>query len=99
MIESRPAGVRFAVRVTPRASRNETTGWGPDGALKVRLTAAPVEGEANAALVAWLARLAGVRKGAVRLVRGASGRGKVVEIEGITAAALTAAIENALKAR
>lgn len=99
MIESRPAGVRFAVRVTPRASRDETTGWGPDGALKVRLAAPPVDGEANAALTAWLAGLAGVRKGAVKLVRGATGRSKIVEIEGITAAALTAAIEKALKPR
>lgn len=99
MIEGTPAGVRLAVRVTPRASRTEATGWGPAGELKVRLKAAPVEGEANAELVAWLARLAGVRKGAVRLVRGATGRGKVVEIEGITAAALAAALEKVLQAR
>ena len=55
-------GCRFGVRVQPRAARNEIVGV-QDAALKVRLTAPPVEGQANAALVAFLAEQLGVRRG------------------------------------
>ncbi|MBM4467450.1 MAG: YggU family protein [Chloroflexi bacterium] len=62
-------GVTFAVRVVPRASRNEIVGVQGD-ALKVRLTAPPVEGKANEALVAFLAQRLGVRKSQVEIVAG-----------------------------
>jgi uncharacterized protein len=52
------------------------------GALKVRLTAPPVEGAANDALVAFLAGALGVPRRAVRIVSGAAARTKVVEVEG-----------------
>jgi len=52
----------------------------------VRLTAPPVEGEANAALVRFLGRVVGVPASSVELLRGASGRDKLVRIEGLTAA-------------
>ena len=52
----------------------------------VRLTAPPVEGEANAALARFLGRLIGVPASSVELLRGASGRDKLVRIEGLTAA-------------
>lgn len=53
------------------------------GVLKVRLTAPPAEGEANAQLVEFLAREFGVPKSSVRITRGASSRNKSVEIEGV----------------
>jgi uncharacterized protein (TIGR00251 family) len=78
-----PGGVTFAVRVTPRARRNEITGE-QGGGLKVKLAAPPVEGAANAALCAFLAEQLRVRKTAVTLVAGQTSRQKVVRVEGVT---------------
>lgn len=80
-------GVRFAVRVQPRASRSEIVGVHGD-AMKVRLSAPPVDGAANEALVELIAAALGVGRRAVRIVSGASSRSKVVEVEGVTAAAV-----------
>lgn len=79
--------VRFAVRVQPRASRSEIAGVHGD-AMKVRLSAPPVDGAANAALVELIAEALGVGRRAVRIVSGESSRSKVVEVEGVTAAAV-----------
>jgi uncharacterized protein (TIGR00251 family) len=70
------------VRVQPRARRDELAGV-REGRLLVRVSAPPVEGRANAALCALLARVAGVSRGQVGVVRGASARDKVVRIEGV----------------
>jgi uncharacterized protein len=72
------------VRVQPRASR-ETVGGTREGALVVKLTAPPVDGEANAALARFLARLLGVPPSAVQLVRGAAAREKLVRVAGLRA--------------
>lgn len=82
MIEATAGGVRLRLRVQPRASRTEVAGVHGD-AIRVRLTAPPVDGAANEALVRLLAERLGVARGAVRLVAGAGGRTKVVEVEGI----------------
>ena len=74
--------VRFAVRVQPRASRSEIVGVHGD-ALKVRLAAPPVDGAANVALVELLAEALGVPRRAVRIVAGATARGKIVEVGGV----------------
>jgi uncharacterized protein (TIGR00251 family) len=67
------------VHVQPRASRDEIVG--PHGdALKVRITAPPVEGAANAHLVAWLADLCDVPKSSVTVVGGQHGRSKRLRI-------------------
>lgn len=76
------SGVRFAVHVQPRASRSGVIGVHGD-ALKVRLTAPPVDGAANAALVELLATLLGVRHTNVRIVSGQTSRMKTVEVTGI----------------
>lgn len=68
------------VQVQPRASRDEFAGLHGDR-LKVRLTAAPVDGAANAQLTAFLAAAFGVPKRQVALVSGAGGRAKTVRIE------------------
>jgi uncharacterized protein (TIGR00251 family) len=83
--------VRFAVRVTPRASRAAITGVHA-GALKVSLTAPPVEGAANAALIELLADALDVPKRAVRIEHGDHNRQKTISIEGITAAQLRALV-------
>lgn len=82
-VTPRADGARLRVRVQPRARRAEIVGW-REGALRVRVTAPPVEGEANAALSALLAGALGVRASAVTLVRGARGRDKLVRIAGLT---------------
>ncbi len=78
-------GVTFRVRVQPRASRNQLAGV-MDGALKVRLAAPPVEGEANEACLRFLAGLLGVPGKSVSLVSGHTGRNKTVRVQGLTAA-------------
>ena len=88
--------VRLAVRLTPRGGADRLDGWGRDDAgrafLKARVRAAPVEGEANAALEALLAKALGIARSQVSVARGATQRLKTVEIEGIDAAALEAAL-------
>ena len=81
---ARPDGRLLHVRVHPRAARAEIVGWRPDGALSVRVTAAPVDGQANAAVGTLLAAALGVRPSAVRIVRGATDRDKYVRVAGLT---------------
>jgi uncharacterized protein len=70
------------VRVQPRASRTEVVG--PHGdAVRIRLTAPPVDGAANEALIRFLAERLEVPRSAVRIEGGASSRSKVVAIDGI----------------
>jgi uncharacterized protein (TIGR00251 family) len=87
-IRAHAGGVRVAVRVQPRASREEIRGV-RNGVLEVALSAPPVDGRANAALIALLAERLQVPRRAVSLVRGETGRDKLVAIEGI-------AVEDAL---
>jgi uncharacterized protein len=75
--------VRFSVRVQPRASRSEIAGVYGD-ALKVRLSAPPVDGAANDALIEFLAHVFAVGRRDVRILAGEISRSKIVEIEGIT---------------
>ena len=83
--------MRVAVHVQPRASRSEIVGLHGQ-ALKVRLQAPPVDGAANAALVALLADRLGLPRRAVRIVAGASSRAKTVEVEGTTEGAVRALV-------
>lgn len=71
------------IRVQPRASCSEITGW-QEEALRVRLTAPPVEGAANKALIQFLADTLGVRKGDITLVSGDHSRNKCVRFESLT---------------
>jgi len=71
---------RFRVRVTPRAGRDALEGV-HEGVLRVRVAAPPVAGAANEALVRLLAQTLGVPRGAVRIVSGAAGRDKTVEVD------------------
>jgi uncharacterized protein (TIGR00251 family) len=82
-VQATATGVRLSVRVQPRASSNGVSGVHGE-ALKVRLTAPPVDGEANAALIEFLAATFGIPQRFVTLVAGASSRMKVVELEGVT---------------
>ena len=87
MLRDVAGGTALDVLVQPRASRAKL---GPihDGRLKVSVTAPPVDGEANAAVVATLAEAFGVRRAAVEIVRGERGRRKTIRIAGADRAAL-----------
>jgi uncharacterized protein (TIGR00251 family) len=77
--------VTFAVRVQPRASKNEVSGV-VEGALRIRLQAPAVEDRANEALCEFLAELLKRPKSAVRILSGERSRSKRVEVFGVTAA-------------
>ena len=77
------------VQVVPRASR-VAVGPAVGDRLRVAVTAPPVDGAANAAVIDALARAFGVRRAAVRIVRGETGRRKTVEIDGGSPAVLQA---------
>ena len=77
---------RLAVRLSPRGGRDAIDGWALDEAgrpfLKVRVSAPPVEGAANAALEALLAKALGLPRSAVSVARGQTARIKQIEISG-----------------
>jgi uncharacterized protein (TIGR00251 family) len=81
-IERTSSGVVVRVLVAPRSSGDKLLGL-HDGMLKVALTAPPVEGAANKALVAFLAKTLGVSKSSVRIVAGETSRKKTMSVEGI----------------
>jgi len=84
-------GVTLAVKVVPRAVRNEVVGWEGD-ALKVRLKAPPVEGRANEALIGFLAKTLGVARSQVEIVRGDTSRHKRVRVRGVSASSVWRAL-------
>ncbi|MBI3942105.1 MAG: YggU family protein [Chloroflexi bacterium] len=85
VLEDRGDHLLLAVRVVPRASQNGIAGIQGE-VLKVRLTAPPLDGKANAALIAYLADLLLIRPYQVNLVSGAAGRQKVIQLSGINLA-------------
>lgn len=80
------------MRVQPRASR-DSFGGERNGALVVRLTAPPLDGEANAALVRLLARKLRIAPTSIRILRGEAARDKLLRIEGASASAIRACLE------
>jgi uncharacterized protein (TIGR00251 family) len=86
--------VILKVRVQPRSAADGLGGVRA-GALVVRLTAPPVDGKANAALARYLGRALRVPPTAIEVVRGATGRDKLVRIEGLTAQAMRSRLESA----
>jgi len=80
-VQERGGAITFAVRVIPRASHDAIEGE-HQGALKVRLTAPPVDDRANDALIRLLAERLNVPRSAVRIVAGEKSRKKRVEIAG-----------------
>jgi uncharacterized protein (TIGR00251 family) len=73
-------GAALAIRVTPRARRDEIVEVLADQTIKVRLTAPPVEGKANEALVEFLAKVLDVPRSKIEIIAGETGRDKLVSI-------------------
>ena len=82
-LETRDGAVILAVRVQPRASKDEIAGV-MSGALKIRLRAPALEDRANEALCEFLAELLKTSKAAVRILSGHHSRSKRVEVRGVT---------------
>lgn len=83
-VQPTPGGVTIKVFVAPRSSANKVMG-AHNGAIKVALTAPPVEGAANKALVELLAKLLGVPRSTVSIVSGETSRQKTVKVLAISA--------------
>jgi uncharacterized protein (TIGR00251 family) len=81
------AASRLAVRVMPRSPRSKVDGV-RDGRLVVRVTAPPVDGAANDAVVETLARALGVARNAVRVAAGETSRNKTIAVSGVSPAEL-----------
>ena len=78
-------GSAIAVRVTPRASRNEIVEIQSDGTVKIHLTAPAHEGKANEELIKFLADVLGAPKTHIDIVAGATGRDKLISVIGMNA--------------
>ncbi|MCC7119829.1 MAG: DUF167 domain-containing protein [Anaerolineales bacterium] len=73
-------GSALALRVTPRAERNQIVGLLPDGTIKVQLASDPADENANQVLLSYLSEVLGVPKSRVEIVAGESGRDKLVSV-------------------
>jgi uncharacterized protein (TIGR00251 family) len=83
-IEQSAGTVTFAIKVHPRAKKNVITGQLGD-ALKLSLTAPPVDGRANLACIEFFAKLLKVPQSSVTIASGQGSRNKVVRVAGLTA--------------
>ena len=93
MAEDKPAfslhggkmGAAITVKVLPRSSKNEIAGILEDGTVKIRLTAAPVEGQANKALIDFLAEVLDIAKSKIEIIGGMTGKNKLISVIGLDA--------------
>ncbi len=96
-LHSGKTGAAITVKVMPRSSKNEIAGIMDDGTVKIRLTTPPVEGQANIALIRYLADLLGVPQGNIEIVAGQTGRNKLVTIIGLDAPTVQKLILKSIK--
>ena len=92
-IHESAGAVTFAVKVHPRAKKNAITGELGE-ALKVALTAPPVEGRANEACVEFFAKLLKVPRSSVSIAAGETTRNKIIRVAGITAEQVREQLKN-----
>jgi uncharacterized protein (TIGR00251 family) len=85
--------VRLEVYIQPRASRTALAGM-HDGVIKIRIAAPAVENAANRALIDFIAQQLGIAKRRVRIISGGASRRKVLEIDGVPADFIAAALES-----
>jgi uncharacterized protein len=94
-VQESTKGISFAVKVHPRARKNAITGT-VGNALKLALTAPPVEGKANQAVIEFFAALFQIPRSSVTIASGETSRNKVVRISGISRAAVEQRLNGAL---
>ena len=90
-ISATATGTLIRLRVQPRASRERLEGV-RDGHVRLRLTAPPVDGAANAACIAFLAKALDISRGQIHLQAGEKSRAKLLHIAGLTPAQVAAAL-------
>jgi len=90
--------ITFAVRVQPRASKSGVVGE-LDGALKIRLAAPPVDGEANEELIRLLAKLFGAPRQRIAILSGRTSKNKIVRLSGISVMEVEKVLAEALTRR
>jgi hypothetical protein len=95
LVQESADGVRFSVRVHPRAKKNAITGEVGDF-LKLALTAPPVEGRANEACIEFFAKLLKVPRSSVTIASGQTSRNKVIRVAGVTATYVNDRLQNEL---
>ena len=95
---AQPSTLRLQVHLQPRASRNRIVSR-QDDTIKVQVHAPPVAGAANAALIELLAETLGVPRRAIRIVRGKTGRTKLIEVQSSDVAACRQRLAQALQPR
>jgi uncharacterized protein (TIGR00251 family) len=83
MMSKSPNEVRISLRIQPGASRNEVAGFNK-GVWKFKIAAPPVEGKANKALLEFLSEVLNIARSRIAIVRGETGRDKVVAVSGLT---------------
>jgi uncharacterized protein len=83
-VRDSPAGATFSVKVHPRAKKNAITGEIGD-ALKLALTAPPVEGRANEGCIEFLAKVLSVPRSSITIAAGESSRNKLIRVAGLSA--------------
>ncbi|MCI0389999.1 MAG: DUF167 domain-containing protein [Acidobacteria bacterium] len=88
--------ITFAVRVQPRASKSGVVGE-LDGALKIRLAAPPVDGEANQELIRLLAKLFDAPRQRIAILSGQTSKNKIIRVSGISVEEVRKALRNCLK--
>jgi len=77
------SGAAFTVRIVPKANRTEIVGLQEDGTIKIRLMAPPVEGQANAELISFLAAFLGISRDDIEIVAGLDSRRKLISVYNI----------------
>ncbi|HEV8051056.1 MAG TPA: DUF167 domain-containing protein [Parachlamydiaceae bacterium] len=75
MWKTTPEGIVIAVKVTPKANKNEISGW-ENGELKIRITAIPEKGNANEQLISFLSSLLKISQSRIKLINGSTSRHK-----------------------
>lgn len=83
-IEEKEVGVLIHLFVQPKSSRNEIVGLHGES-LKIKITAPPVDGEANAAVIAFFSKILKIPKGRIEIIRGETSRHKVICVTGLPA--------------
>ncbi len=90
-------GAALAIRVTPRARKNEVVQVMADGTIKIRLTAPPVEGKANQELIKFLSDILDVPKSKIEIIAGQTRRDKLISILDADASAVQNKILSCIK--
>jgi uncharacterized protein len=91
-------GAAISVKVIPRAKKNEVAGLMEDGSVKIRITAPPVEGAANQALVDFLSQLLNIHRNQIEIVAGLSSERKLISLLGISPQAVDTILRRAVHA-